>query len=206
MYLPKPFEQSDPEELYSFIGRYSFATLVSSRDGRHDASHLPFVLKREPPAQPYLLGHMAKANSHHLRAEGEVLVLFQGPHSYISPAWYGEKNTVPTWNYLAVHVTGRYQPLEEKQSLLEILRETVHANEAGQPSPWTMDLTPDSLDKMLSMIVGFRIDIDHIEGKWKLSQNHSPARRAKVIQNLREIKKEGPQEIARLMEELPGSR
>ncbi len=180
--------------------KYSFAALVSSRNGRYDASHLPFILKRPAAEKPYLLGHMAKANTHHLRAEGEVLVLFQGPHSYISPAWYGEKNTVPTWNYLAVHVTGRYQPLEDKQSLLEILRETVRVNEAGRLSPWVMDLSPDFLDKMLSMIVGFRIEIDHVEGKWKLSQNHSPARRTKVIQNLREIKKDDSQEIARLME------
>lgn len=107
MYVPTSFREDHPEKLHEFIKSYSFGTLFSDTEGGLQASHLPFLLDEKMGTQGVLAGHMAKANSHWQSLSGqEVLVVFQGPHVYISPAWYEEPETVPTWNYVAVHVYG----------------------------------------------------------------------------------------------------
>ena len=112
-----------------------------------------------------------------------VLTIFSGPHAYISPTWYEAEHVVPTWNYTAVHAYGRIQIIEDESALLEIVQEIGAALRKAMPRPWSFD-GPASLKRMLAQIVGFRIEIDKIEGKWKLNQNHPVERREKVVQAL----------------------
>lgn len=116
--------------------------------------------------------------------EGQrVLAIFSGPHAYISPTWNESEDVVPTWNYVAVHAYGVVSVPYDKEELREILVRSVEFFESSYQSPWVM---PDSdyMDSMLQAIVGFRIEIDQIEGKWKLSQNQPKDRRRKVVERL----------------------
>jgi transcriptional regulator len=202
MYIPPSFAETDLNTLHDFIEQHSFATLVSHGDDDLVATHLPLLLERETGAQGRLIGHMARANQFWQQAEGQnVLTLFSGPHTYISPSWYKDKNVVPTWNYVTVHVHGRLRLTEGKSELLEIVQRYVKFYEAGMTQPWSLDnAEPNFIDGLLDAIVGFTIDIDHIEGKWKLNQNHDRQRRENVIQGLKETGSEEKQAIANLME------
>ncbi len=207
MYTPTSFAESDPETLARFMTDQSFATLISGDGQTLTASHLPILLDLvgEKPAQ--LLGHMARANAQWREAEGrEVLVIFQGPHAYISPRWYAERNTVPTWNYTAVHAYGTFQLLAETETR-ELLSRTVAEYEARLESPWSMDENePELLEKLLLQIVGFRIEITRLEGKWKLNQNHSAERRVRVIEQLKQQPSFQSQAVADLMEQTLSSK
>lgn len=199
MYIPASFEQSDQAELQAFIERHSFAALVSQHDGQPLASHLPLLFKRDGGEQGCLIGHMAKANPQWRQANGQtVLAMFTGPHAYISAGWYEADDVVPTWNYAAVHVHGRFEAIHDTPSLLAIVREFVEFYESARPEPWEL---PDDefIERLTQSIVGFRIPIDRIEGKWKLSQNQPLERRQKVIAALERRNDENSRAIAALM-------
>jgi transcriptional regulator len=145
---------------------------------------------------------MARANPQWQHADGQrVLVVFSGPHAYVSPAWYETEDVVPTWNYVAVHVTGVLRVLHDPEALLALVSETVRFYEQSRPRPWQMTGSPGYIERMLRGIVGFRIEIENIEGKWKLGQNHSQERRAKVALALREKGGEDAEALAALMEQ-----
>src|SRR3954454_11462855 len=108
MYIPVAFDESDPVRPHAFIRRHSFAVLPSRHEGGLVASHLPLLFDVEDGPKGRLLGHMARANPQWKQVVGDVLVVFSGPHAYISPAWYEEEGTVPTWNYAAVHAYGTF--------------------------------------------------------------------------------------------------
>jgi transcriptional regulator len=199
MYIPAAFAESDLATLHDMMEQHSFALLVSQHEGQPFASHLPLLLDRQAGAQGTLIGHMARANPQWQTAAGqEVLVVFAGPHAYISPAWYEVEHVVPTWNYVAVHAYGPLALVEEPSALTDILHQFVQTYERSMPTPWELKGSNAYLDRMLSQIVGFRIPIARLEGKRKLNQNHPPERRRKVIRVLRE---RGDETMARLIEE-----
>jgi len=200
MFIPKYFAETDIEKLFDFIQANSFGILFSQRNGQAFATHVPFLVQREAESNSWLLGHMARANPHWRELEGEVLVVFPGPHAYVSPAWYEEENVVPTWNYLAVHVYGQISLIQDEEQLLQIVHDTVSFYEAARPAPWTLDTSTEYIHKMLKGIVGFKIEITRLEGKWKLSQNHPVARQEKVVKALRQSPTQHSGEIADLME------
>lgn len=200
MYIPKYFAETDPEKLVDFIQANSFGILFSQRNGQAFATHVPFLVQQEAGSNGWLRGHMAKANPHWRELEGEVLVVFPGPHVYISPAWYEEEKVVPTWNYLAVHVYGQISVIHDEECLLQIVRDTVSFYEADRPAPWRLDTSSEYVHKMLKGIVGFKIEITRLEGKWKLSQNHPVTRQEKVVKALRQLPGQNSGEIADLME------
>ena len=146
---------------------------------------------------------MAKANPQWKHADGQTsLAIFHGPHTYISPGWLEAKNTVPTWNYVAVHVRGVIRLEHNRGALREIVRDFVDFYEAAKPPAWKMETAdPDFIDSLLDAIVGFTIDIEQIEGKWKLNQNHDAERRKKIIHALQEAGSENQTQIAKLMAE-----
>ncbi len=187
MYTPSAFAVSDLATLHGFMQRYSFATLISASGPQPEVSHLPLLLDRNAGPNGRLIGHMAKANEHWKTAEGhEVLVLFHGPHAYISPSWYEEQNVVPTWNYVAVHVRGIMQLVTNAAAKQKIVADYVTEYEAAMPTPWALNSADQSfVDGLTDAIVCFTIDIEHIEGKSKLSQNHTADRRQKVVDGLR---------------------
>ncbi|WP_018132000.1 FMN-binding negative transcriptional regulator [Effusibacillus pohliae] len=199
MYVPKPFEVNDRGKLIDFIREHSFGILFSAADGKPFATHLPFLYQADADGDGLLVGHLAKANPHWKSIhDQEVLVVFHGPHAYISPTWYGEPNTVPTWNYVAVHVYGTFGLVQDKGSLKQILTDSMRFYE---PSLALADrLDEPHLESMMQAIVGFKIRIHKIEGKWKLNQNHSIERQRRVIEALKQTEDPHAKEIARLME------
>ena len=199
MYIPAAFDESDPARLHAFIRRHSFAVLTSRHGGGLMASHLPLLLDAEAGPKGLLFGHMARANPQWRQVLGEVLVVFSGPHAYVSPSWYEEEGTVPTWNYVAVHAYGTFQVVENREPLLEILRRSVATYESPRAKPWAFDESTPAVERLLKAIVGFRIEITRLEGKWKLSQNHSEERRRKVMNALNVQPDEDSQAIAGLM-------
>jgi transcriptional regulator len=201
MYVPASFAEADTARLHEFMGRYSFSILTSFGKAGVIASHLPLLLDAGAGPMGHLLGHMARANPQWRQVEGEVMVVFSGPHAYVSPSWYEERGTVPTWNYVAVHAYGTFQLVEDRQGLLEILRRLVDAHERPRADPWAFDESEPHVETMLKAIVGFRIEITRLEGKWKLSQNQPEGRRRKVADALAQGPDGDSKAIAALMRE-----
>ena len=134
VYLPPAHAVTDTAKLHDFMRRHSFATLITGGQAGLFASHLPVLLDPDVEPAGRLFGHMARANSQWRDARGEVLVVFSGPHTYISPSWYEEEGTVPTWNYAVVHAYGTFETIEDRDSLLDILREASRPMRAPDPS------------------------------------------------------------------------
>ena len=198
MYIPAHFAESDPEVLHQFIEQHPFALLISLQDGLPFGTHLPFLLDR---ANGTLLGHVARQNPQWQQLVGQqVLAVFHGPHAYISPTWYQAERVVPTWNYVAVHAYGTVELIEEPGELVELVRELTRVSEQSLPTPWTFDPADLFVRKLVTQIVGFRISIAKLEGKWKLNQNHPQERRQRVIDALRTQGGEDADQIAALME------
>src|SRR5262249_26009639 len=130
-----------------------------------------------------------------------VMAVFSGPHAYVSPSWYEEGGTVPTWNYVAVHAYGSFHLVEGRGGLLDILRRSVLAYESPRPGPWVFDEAEPHGERMRKAIVGFRVEITRLEGKWKLSQNHSEERRRRVARALEARADQDSREVARLISE-----
>jgi transcriptional regulator len=185
MYLPRLFAVEDVPKLHGFIEQFNFASLVTHNEGKLIASHIPFVLDRDAGSSGRLRGHVAVRNPQlaHLKAGSEVLVMFQGPHAYISPSWYVSQETVPTWNYTAVHAYGRSRMLD-RAGLIILLKDLVHQNERLLEPPWDFDPQASWVEKMLPQIAAFEIPIDRLEGKFKLNQNRAPADRRRVVEVL----------------------
>jgi len=205
MYTPASFAVIDPERLAAFIAEHSFAAVITQQAGLPCASHLPLLLDRERGPHGTLVGHMAKANSQWREAAGvsngiPALAIFSGPHTYISPTWYAEPNNVPTWNYVAVHATGRLTLIEHSEQLLALLGRTVDYYEASLPRPWRLASQDAAfIEKLLASIVGFEIAVEKLEGKWKLNQNHSEARRERVIATLEQSERADDRAVAAAM-------
>lgn len=205
MYIPPSFRVEDRATLFEFVERHSFATLFSQQADQPVASHLPLLLDADGGANGRLFGHMARANTHwQIAADQRVLTVFHGPHAYISPRWYAAQNVVPTWNYVAVHATGTLRLIEDRDRLLAILQQTVAKYESPRTTPWSMSSSePEFLEKLLAAIVGFEIEVDTWEGKWKLSQNHPQERQDKVVAGLRETGRAEELAVATLMSSSP---
>jgi transcriptional regulator len=202
MYTPFGFVENDLSVLHSCIEENSFATLVTTNSSGPAVSHLPLLLDRDAGPNGTLIGHMAKANSQWREiTDADALAVFHGPHAYISPGWLKEQNVVPTWNYVAVHATGKVKLIEEPSELLDIIRRYVEVYESSMPESWQLDSAePDFIESLLGAIVGFTIEIDSLEGKWKLNQNHSEERRQKLVDGLKTRPDDGALKIASLMQ------
>ncbi|WP_243523421.1 FMN-binding negative transcriptional regulator [Bacillus pseudomycoides] len=199
MYIPKYFDIKDEKTKYEIIEQNSFATLFSQHNGAPYATHLPLLLNRN---ERILYGHFARSNEQWKDMENqEVLAVFQGPHCYISPSWYETNKAVPTWNYVAVHVYGEMEIVDDEQELIGSLRDLVNTYE-NQESTYSLDeVEPSYIEGLSKGIVGFKIKINRIEGKWKLSQNHAVERQELVVEQLEQIDSEDHKGIAMLMKE-----
>ena len=200
MYIPEHFNETNLGVLHAFVRQNSFGLLVSRFEDEPLATHLPFLLDAEAGQFGTLLGHVARANPHWREFVGQTsLAIFSGPHAYISPTWYETPNTVPTWNYTAVHAYGRIELVEDPLELAQILIDTTRVYEQKMPVPWTFDSATTFAERMMTQIIGFRMVIDKLEGKFKLNQNHPEERREKVIRALAARGDENSGDIAELM-------
>ena len=184
MYSPKFNQITDRAILIEAMQAYSFAILFGPQAAADApvplvATHLPLVVKDEGE-HGLIEGHFAKANRHWQALAGrETLVVFPGPHSYVSPANYTESLSVPTWNYIAVHAYGTLELVEDEAGKDALLAGLIASNEPAFAEQWRS--SPAGFRRtMLAGIQGFRIPIARIEGKFKISQNRAPEERANV--------------------------
>jgi transcriptional regulator len=184
LYVPEAFAVRDTATLHAFIEAHSFATLVSADAADPAVTHLPLLLERNG-GLGVLHGHFARTNPHCQRLEdGTALAIFHGPHSYVSPSWYTQHPSVPTWNYAVVHAHGRARLVREAAALRTLVARLVDHYERSRPRPWAMNLPEDYMGGMLQGIVGFELEITALTGKFKLSQNRPHADRAAVVEAL----------------------
>jgi len=182
MYMPAHFEENRRDVIDALIGAQPFGALVTHGANGLDANHLPFEF--DPARGPFgtLRAHVARANPVWKEAAEapDALVIFQGPAAYISPTWYPSKHEthrqVPTWNYIVVHAHGRIVVHDDEAFVRGLVARLTRKMEAGEPVPWKMgDAPADYLAQMLGAIVGIEIEVTKLTGKWKLSQNKTPA-------------------------------
>ena len=191
MYLPSGFQEQDQESLLQLMRDYPFATLLTQTQEGPYINHLPILAERRGPDQMVLIGHMARANPQWKQFEsGEVRVVFQGPHTYITPQWYPDPLNVPTWNYAVVHAAGTVKVIDDLDGIESILRKTVAEFERHEPTPWKYDLPDEFRSGLVRAIVGFEIQVSRLEGKFKLSQNRTEAERQGVLEGLKTRKDE----------------
>lgn len=201
MYTPAPFIQDNPEELLRFMQANSFATLVSSSEGKLKATHLPLVIEQSSAGDFKIWAHLAKENDQwpDLEDAKEVMVIFQGPHAYISTKHYQSSVNVPTWNYTAVHAYGVATVNPNPEANLAAIQKLVAATEPEYFSQ--MDsLPPHYLQKLLTQIVAVEISVTRLEGKYKLSQNRTPREKNQISQYFAGSPNIQEQEMAHLMQ------
>ena len=212
MYVPKQFEEVRAPVLEDAIRSIGLATLITAAGGVYHATHVPMVLARRG-ADTVLECHMARPNPHleALDAPALSLAVFQGPHAYISPAWYASKRehgkVVPTWNYIAVHVRGTLARMDEWHDLARHLNALTDQNEAGRSEPWSVADAPEAfIAQMMRGIVGLRFTVQRMEGAWKMIQHKPDADRKGTADGLAASAHAGDREVAEILRRLEAER
>lgn len=187
MYIPPAFNETDQTAIHTLMRDYSFAILITSQNGVPFATHLPFILDTERGPHGTLYAHMARANPQwrSFDQHQHALVIFQGPHAYISPSWYEQTPSVPTWNYATAHAYGIPQIIEDDTIVERLLTTLIETHESAFPEPWKPQLPHEYLQRQMRALVGFEIPITRLEGKWKISQNRTATERHAVSAALR---------------------
>ena len=182
LYRPDHFAVDDRAAIARLVHDYPFAMLVTPGSPEPFVSHLPLLLVPEGESHGTLIGHFARANPHWRHVQDvESLVVFHGPHAYVSPSWYGQpERMVPTWNYATVHAHGTLEIIANALETRGVLDALIQRFEGGRTAPWTLRMPDRERDAMVAAIVAFRICVTRLEGKFKLSQNRTPADRARV--------------------------
>lgn len=201
MYIPEHFRLRNDADAVAFMRANPFAILVSSTENGPFATHLPLFVRTEEE-RVILHGHVAKANPHwrHLEQNAECLTIFHGPHAYISPTNYTARESVPTWNYAAVHVYGKARIFSSEQDLHGMLHELMQTFEPAYREQW-QGLSQKYQENMLRQIVGFEIIATKIEGKFKLSQNRTREDQATVMASLEKAQDSVVSGVACMMRE-----
>lgn len=205
MYVPRHYSQDDTTVAHDLIRSNVFATLVTEVSGRFDATHVPVVLDTDRGALGSLRFHLARANptAMALADDREVMMIFVGPHTYISPDWYANDNLVPTWNYAVVHAYGTPRTLDDAGLRLMLDDLSTSQEERLPKTPWTTGkMPPDLLDKMCNAIVGFDLPITELLGKWKFNQKNSADERGGVVAALEDLGGEANAAVAATMRSL----
>jgi len=201
LYIPEYHRVEDRTVTLAFMQANPFAILISGSEAGPFATHLP-VLAREIEGRLHLRGHMAKANPHwkSIKPDQETLVIFHGPHAYISPNLYETRESVPTWNYAAVHVYGRGTVLTDDFPLNDLLVEMIARFDSAYAGQWS-SLDEAYRKRMLQHIVGFELVATRAETKFKLSQNRTQTERENVIRALAGSSDSSVTAVAALMRE-----
>lgn len=200
MYVPSAFVETDYAFLDELVARDSFITLTTVRDDGLITSHLPIIYRREGE-RVELSGHWARPNPQTKHA-GRALAIVHGPHAYVSPSWYPDKEAavrVPTWNYAVAHLEGVLDIFDDEASLAALVSELSDQHEAAVGSDWRFEPERDDHRIQLRGIVGFRFIVDRVTLKFKLNQNHPLVNRAAVADNLDAQGTESDSAVAELM-------
>jgi transcriptional regulator len=199
MYIPKSYRQEDPTITDAFIRENAFATLINWDGNTPFVVHIPMQLQVLPDGSKHLEGHVARMNPiwQTFQEDREVLAIFIGPHTYISPRWYSHIN-VPTWNYMVAHVYGKPRIVTDREEFFGMLKRLVDHYERG--SGYTAEGLPGNILKSeMDGIVGFKIRVERVETSFKLSQNRNSRDHQSTIDELRKRGDESSVLIAKAM-------
>ncbi len=199
MYIPEQFIEEDFKRIIDLVKNNPFGMLIPEHEGSPCISHLPFLIESNTGSYGKLIGHMARDNSQwkSLTETESVIVVFNGAHGYVSPTLYSTPG-VPTWNYAVVHLHGKPTVIEDSAGVENILEKLTARFESNKPDPWKLSF-PIEKSKLLQMIVGFEVEIQKIEGKFKLSQNRKPQEQQNIINELGKSNHNGDVELSKLM-------
>lgn len=187
LYNPRHFAGADTGAIGRVLTEYGFCTLITSAGGEVVVSHVPVLFEPDLGVHGHVIGHVAGANPHAAAlVQGTSFLVFHGPFGYVSPNWYtNPAASVPTWNYVAVHVHGRIERIDGLQDKRAIVDALSARHEAAFARPWTSaKMDPPVFERMLGAIVGFRLIVERVDAKFKLTQNRSSDDRAGVIAGL----------------------
>lgn len=198
MYIPPYYREEDKSKLIEFMQAHNFANVISSDKNILTATHLPFIIEVRNE-KVFLVSHMAKANPQWQNfTENELLVIFQGPHAYISPSHYEKQQNVPTWNYIAVHAYGKAKIIDDPKDVWNLMERTIHKLEEKFFEQWK-SLSPEYVNGMLKAIVAFEIEVTRMDGKFKLSQNKTKHEQQNIISSFEKSDDSTQREIAEEM-------
>ena len=202
MYTPSHFANQGLNDLHAMMRKHPFALLVTRCGSETLLTHLPFHLDPQRGPRGTLEAHLARVNPHceAILAGAPSTVVFQGPDAYVSPRWYEDPTkNVPTWNYVAVHAHGVPKPITASGGLLALIGRLTDEHEAYIERPWSIREAQAHAEHLAKHIVGFELEIQELEGKFKLSQNRSDGDRAGVLKELAKSPDSGVQEMLGLM-------
>ena len=194
LYIPKAHLVEDRKLMHDFMEEYAFVSLVTAAPTIR-ITHIPVLVDRTAGPYGTIYGHIARNNPQNATFDGrqQAVIVFQGPNSYISPSWYAKKEAVPTWNFAVVHAGGTLKPVTDKQALHEFLAKLITTFESRYAPTSTYDfrkLPDDYVYPMIGAIIGFEMQIESLEGKFKLGQERSEADRAGILKNLQTAKQD----------------
>jgi transcriptional regulator len=199
MYIPAHFEATDLKLMSSFIEEYSFGTLITNANNEISANHYPFLI--EHADEITLWTHVAKNNPQWktFKETSDCLLIFNGPHAYISPVYYENKLNVPTWNYTAVHLNCEAEVVEDLSEQKRLMKNLVTNFETKNQTDWKYELPEDFHLKMFNAIIWLKFKVKKIDGKFKLSQNRDKADYQKVLAEFSTRQSENDQELFKYM-------
>jgi len=203
MYIPELYKNENQEEITKFLQENSFGILVNNTNGKLWATHIPLELEQNESGKSILFGHISKENPQweSFASDANVLAIFSGPHSYISSSWY-EKENVPTWNYIAVHVYGKIR-IVEGDAVIASLKNLTDKYEAQSENPVRIEELSEKTMRQVAGIVAFEIEIESIEAVKKMSQNRNEKDYGKIISELEKIESANSKEVAAIMKKCP---
>lgn len=201
MYIPSTNAMPDRQEILDFMRRFSFATIISTREGTPTATHLPFVVE-DREGTLVLVSHFARANEHWKHIENQMeLVIFSEPHAYISTRKYDKVLNVPTWNYIAIHAYGTVELMDDYGKTIGVLEKTIKNYEHYYQNQWD-DFPEDYKVRMAKGIVAFELTITDLQAKKKLSQNRSESEKQRIIEMLAHSQDTNEKLIGEYMQEI----
>lgn len=203
MYIPELYKNENQEEINAFLQKNSFGILINRTKGKLWATHIPLELDKNENGKSILFGHISKENPQweSFESDTNVLAIFSGPHSYISSSWY-EKENVPTWNYIAVHVYGKIKIIEGA-AVVASLKKLTDKYEQNSENPVRIEELSSKTMRQTSGIVAFEIEIESIEGVKKMSQNRNEKDYHNIISELEKAKETAAIEVANVMKKCP---
>ena len=188
LYIPRAHLVEDRKLLHDFMDEFSFVELVTASPEIR-ITHIPSVLDRGAGKYGTIYGHVSRQNPQHGTFDGKqpAVIVFRGPHSYISPTWYSKTDVVPTWNFAVVHATGKLKPVTEKNSFHDLLAKLVKKFEHSDA--YDFSKLPEKYKfGLMTGIIGFEMEIERLEGKFKLGQERNEGDKEGVLRNLRTAK------------------
>jgi transcriptional regulator len=192
LYIPKAHLVEDRKFLHDFMDEFSFVDLITTTPTLR-ITHIPCFIDRTAGKYGTIFGHVSKQNPQNQTFDGQhdAVIVFRGPHGYISPTWYAKTDVVPTWNFAVVHASGKLRAVADRRPLLDLLAKLIDKNEDYKKTGYSFaNLSDDYKFGLMAGIIGFQMEIESLEGKFKLGQERSAGDKQGVLKNLQTAKRE----------------